>query len=561
MASQFEAPYFPVVYVRGYAFSQHEVNTTSEDPYMGFNIGSTKRRQQVSGEVERHIFEGPLVRLMKAYHYTDIYADGSEALGDIPPRSIIVYRYYETADTDIGRPSLSQLFIGDIGSARVMEERALGLADLIHKIRDGVCQKDEERERWFRVHLVAHSMGGLICRCLLQKYGDRVRNAQNLSMVHKLFTYATPHNGIEILGLRNAVPAYFRHSAMRRYLKLVDDRGKPLEGDVNILNKTFHESRVFCLVGTNWRDYPAAFGWSKVAAGEMSDGLVKIKNATVRGAPRAFVHRSHSGPHGLVNSEEGYQNLARFLFGHMSVDGRLTVKSLPPSPGLDYSYYTEVTVAIAGTSEVNLTERKKDHWSAVFRTANQFGSARDQTNPLFSVYFPGEGPNADSARFTIDLTLSRSVPAVEGRRAPDRHLPNFFLFRKTLLVSIDADLNVRYWSDEESTGDTDETGHTLPLIASAEDSTSALIDLSAGNGFAGTLELRISRSHDETGGSRTARDSGDLQRRGGGAIESPMAPPVLELESDKAAIDDLDEYPEKQEEEQQAEEEQKPEEV
>ena len=47
----------------------------------------------------------------------------------------------------------------------------------------------------------------------------------------------------------------------------------------------------------------------------MSDGLVQIKNASVAGAPRAFVHRSHSGHYGIVNSEEGYQNLRRFLCG------------------------------------------------------------------------------------------------------------------------------------------------------------------------------------------------------------------------------------------------------
>lgn len=45
----------------------------------------------------------------------------------------------------------------------------------------------------------------------------------------------------------------------------------------------------------------------------MSDGLVKIENAVVQGAPRAFAYRSHSGHHGVVNSEEGYQNLGAFF--------------------------------------------------------------------------------------------------------------------------------------------------------------------------------------------------------------------------------------------------------
>ena len=56
-----------------------------------------------------------------------------------------------------------------------------------------------------------------------------------------------------------------------------------------------------------------------------SDGLVRINNATVCGlnpidslgqqCAKAFTLRSHPGPFGIVNSEEGYQNLSRFLFG------------------------------------------------------------------------------------------------------------------------------------------------------------------------------------------------------------------------------------------------------
>ena len=38
-----------------------------------------------------------------------------------------------------------------------------------------------------------------------------------------------------------------------------------------------------------------------------------VENAYVLGAARAFIHRAHSGPLGMVNSEEGYQNLTRFL--------------------------------------------------------------------------------------------------------------------------------------------------------------------------------------------------------------------------------------------------------
>ena len=80
--------------------------------------------------------------------------------------------------------------------------------------------------------------------------------------------------------------------------------------------------------GTNHRDDAAALGFSRKLAAEMSDGVVQIDNATVSGAPRAFACRSHSGNYGVVNSEDGYQNLVRFLFGDVRVDGTLEVAAL-----------------------------------------------------------------------------------------------------------------------------------------------------------------------------------------------------------------------------------------
>jgi hypothetical protein len=103
---------------------------------------------------------------------------------------------------------------------------------------------------------------------------------------------------------------------------------------------------VFCLIGTNAADYGAV---SK-AVGPKSDGLVQIDNAYVRGASRAYVHRSHSGPYGEVNSEEGYQNLRRFLFGTRKVTARLVGATLPPAtfPGAIDVWQADISVSIRG---------------------------------------------------------------------------------------------------------------------------------------------------------------------------------------------------------------------
>jgi hypothetical protein len=105
-------------------------------------------------------------------------------------------------------------------------------------------------------------------------------------------------------------------------------------------------SRVFCLIGTNAADYGAV----SHAVGPKSDGLVQIDNAYVRGASRTFVHRSHSGRYGEVNSEEGYQNLRRFLFGIRKATARLVNATLPAATtdGVLDVWQAEVGVSIRG---------------------------------------------------------------------------------------------------------------------------------------------------------------------------------------------------------------------
>ena len=109
----------------------------------------------------------------------------------------------------------------------------------------------------------------------------------------------------------------------------------------NSLGNGFSVNNTFCLVGTAAADYPVAAGFSTRLVGQLSDGLVEIDNAIVHGpappnssggatvlAPRAYVRRAHSGPYGMVNSEEGFGNLSRFLFGDARVDGDLLVREI-----------------------------------------------------------------------------------------------------------------------------------------------------------------------------------------------------------------------------------------
>jgi hypothetical protein len=41
MSSDTNGPWHPIIYVRGYAMAQGEIDQTTADPFCGFNLGST----------------------------------------------------------------------------------------------------------------------------------------------------------------------------------------------------------------------------------------------------------------------------------------------------------------------------------------------------------------------------------------------------------------------------------------------------------------------------------------------------------------------------------------
>lgn len=364
------APYHPIIYVRGFAGTQSEIEATVADPFMGFNIGSTKSRRIWDGTMRRYFFESPLVRLKDEIiwkrtatgrersdqWYDDVYVNGEDLTAPdaddktkplrsditLPYQSIAILRYYDDASSEFGD-----------GQPHPITHFAQNLGELILRMRTLVCRKNGKHpilgdpldngveEKDFKVYLVAHSMGGLVCRAFLQN--DTLGAQEARDAVDKLFTYATPHNGIDLRVVRN-VPGWgalgeatnFNRDTMKSYLRLA-----PTATDVSELTQ-FPPERVFNLVGSNPADYLALQGLSSWAVGEASDGLVRMDNATTFGmvgpeggprlrvdSPRAFVFRSHSGHYGIVNSEEGYQNLTRFLFGSVRTDGIWTLKTSP----------------------------------------------------------------------------------------------------------------------------------------------------------------------------------------------------------------------------------------
>ncbi len=359
-----DQPVYPIIYLRGFAGNTSGIDQADDDPFDGFNIGATHVRVGGDGQPQFYQFEGPLVRLMEDEDYRVVVHGGQQAYltsaapQSQPANSVWIYRYYDSAANTFGTPATHF----DLPTAA---RGLLGFVDLV-RAKTGAD----------RVWLVAHSMGGLICRSMIQKVCPEQRRDAS-QIIDKFFTYATPHNGISfsLLGLNIPVPQIapfsaevFNHDVMYGYLTpqatLDKTPKRPDDWDARQLYGSFDPDRVFCLVGTDAGDYTLV---SK-AVGPKSDGLVQVDNAYVRGASRAFVHRSHSGRYGEVNSEEGYQNLRRFLFGSRKATVSLAGVELPPhsSPDADVVdvWQAEVQASIRGLP-VLLTDRTAGHYCPV----------------------------------------------------------------------------------------------------------------------------------------------------------------------------------------------------
>jgi pimeloyl-ACP methyl ester carboxylesterase len=361
--------HLPVIYVRGFAGGASGISSAVEDPFYGFNEGSVQVRVDKKDRPVFHQFESPLLRLMIDEDYRLLVRGDQRSYlqtqenGTVPAATLWVHRFYdEFASTLTKNPNAFSL-----------ERAAESLLSFVLDVRAKTGAP--------RVFLVAHSMGGLVVRCLLQKIipehpdlGGRLDAGADV--VDRVFTYATPHGGIEFavgMGLlerlRDVTGLFgadiFGPRRMQEYLTPVGVPGAETGSDApfdatRVPDGGYPLDRIFCLVGTNASDYSAAMGLSSQAVGAASDGLVQIDNAHVRGAPRSLVHRSHSGRFGIVNSEEGYQNLRRFLFGDLAVRADLVDLDLPGDPDDETVWQLETSLSIRGLPAI-LHEQSTAH--------------------------------------------------------------------------------------------------------------------------------------------------------------------------------------------------------
>ncbi|HEX5050964.1 MAG TPA: hypothetical protein VFZ65_04260 [Planctomycetota bacterium] len=459
-----DAPFHPIIYVRGFAMSRAEIDETTADPFCGFNLGSTVFRAvpERARPPRKFVFESPVIRLASDFDYRDVYEDGYDLVdpewkenpeNKLGNRSIIVYRYYDEASSLLGTSETPPI-----------ETFATKLGKLILEVRALVCANEDNgiAPDDFRCYLVAHSMGGLVCRAFLQN--AKLDPDHAARFVDKLFTYATPHNGIDVGGLN--VPGWltagdisnFNRDRMAKYLAI--EKAYAETKAVSWLPESrFPSSRVFCMVGTNRLDYEAGMGLSRTFVGHGSDGLVRIENATLKGlrddgkpgdaCAKAFTYRSHSGVFGIVNSEESYQNLTRFLFGDVRVDIHLDIDEIrvpkelaeDDAAGKVNALYQIELLASPRGKMWYLTRRtaEEDSVACMSHADWKHDPKANGTHYLSTVFLANRARvNKRRKSLAYAMTLGVRAPDYEVSRTLwfDKHYEGGYLFRDALVFEI-----------------------------------------------------------------------------------------------------------------------------
>jgi hypothetical protein len=173
-----------------------------------------------------------------------------------------------------------------------------------------------------------------------------------------------------------------------------------------------------------------------------------IKNATVESSPRAFAHRTHSGHYGIVNSEEGYQNLRRFLFGQVRVDAKLTAFEITlPSPiqklkdegkKIKASYHIETTGQVRGANYF-LHERRVSQSSAILAEYDELIKNQKQVY-LFSGYLDKRAKTKNSEdralAFAINIAIQVPLYEVDNKFWFDNYIPGGYIINETITFHV-----------------------------------------------------------------------------------------------------------------------------
>jgi hypothetical protein len=185
----------------------------------------------------------------------------------------------------------------------------------------------------------------------------------------------------------------------------------------------------------------------------MSSASVITPTAFFAGAPRPGDYRSHSGHYGIVNSESGYQNLRRFLFGERRITATLQVDELPLAKPIQEkkdagseikgSYYFDVASQVRGAANYYLNERRYAQASSILKTYDELTKEKTPVY-LFTGYLLEAARRANDTALMFSIDFGIRVPAFEVDRKFwfDEHFEGF-LYQESITFAVRRN-TVRY---------------------------------------------------------------------------------------------------------------------
>ena len=223
---------------------------------------------------------------------------------------------------------------------------------------------------------------------------------------------------------------------------------------------------------------------SRTFAGHGSDGLVRIENASLCGLERRAASRPSRAPRpspiartpgyfGIVNSEEAYQNLARFLFGDVRVDiwvdidehprCRRRCRSRGRGKKVNALYQIEVLASPRGKLWF-LTRRTAEEDSVACLTQAQWNESKGKRKSLYlSTVFLANRARVNPRRKSLaySMTLGVRVPDYEVDRKLwlNEHYEGGYLFRNAVILEMVPPQNpgdkwkvTHTWQEQEAAG-------------------------------------------------------------------------------------------------------------
>ncbi|MCL2670224.1 MAG: hypothetical protein FWE89_06020, partial [Syntrophaceae bacterium] len=165
---------------------------------------------------------------------------------------------------------------------------------------------------------------------------------------------------------------------------------------------------------------------------------------------KAFAYRSHSGYYGIVNSEEAYQNLTRFLFGDVRADIWLDIsdirlpaevqKQQDSGKRINALYQFEILASPRGKLWYLTRRTAVEDSVACMSHANWRAAPKENESQYLSTIFLANRAkvNPDRATLAYCLTLNVRVPdyEIEKKLWINEHYEGSYLFRNQILVEL-----------------------------------------------------------------------------------------------------------------------------